>query len=284
MPEIVKQSNAIAEGRVAVVTGSAGGLGGEIVRGLHERGWSVVLTDRDVSATSEAAAQFGTRAESAELDVVDAAACRRMATDVRRRHGRLDLWINNAGVLLTGPPWMQDDEQRRLLVDVNVHGTVNGTLAALEVMRTDGRGHVINIASLAGLVAAPGETLYSATKHACMAFSIGTLHDLRRNGERKIHVSAVCPDGIWTPMLFDRADDPEAALSWSGVLLKPEVVAAHVLGVVERPRPVTSIPRRRGASVRVIDAFPRLSLAIAPVVMAEARRRQRAFRRRHLTP
>ena len=73
------------------------------------------------------------------------------------------------------------------------------------------RGHIINVVSLAGLVAAPGEVAYAASKHAAMAFSIGTLADLRRSGVKDIHVSAICPDGIWSPMLEDKLDDPDAA-------------------------------------------------------------------------
>ena len=78
--------------------------------------------------------------------------------------------------------------RRRQLLDVNVAGTMNGTLAALELMRPANRGHVINIVSLAGLVAAPGETVYSATKHACLAFSIGTLGVIKRpdNGQMQL--------------------------------------------------------------------------------------------------
>ena len=102
------------------------------------------------------------------------------------------------------------------MLEVNTLGTVNGTLAALELMRPPGRGHVINIVSLAGLGAPPGEAYYAATKHAALGFTLGTLADLRRDGVEDIHLSAVCPDGIWTPMIADKLDDPDAAPSFSG--------------------------------------------------------------------
>ncbi len=107
------------------------------------------------------------------------------------------------------------------MLAINAAGTMNGTVAALEPMVAAGRGHVINVISLAGIVAAPGEVAYSASKHAAMAFTLGTLFDLRRAGHRGIELSAVCPDGIWTPMLEDKLDDPDAAGSFSGHLLTP---------------------------------------------------------------
>jgi short-subunit dehydrogenase len=125
-------------------------------------------------------------------------------------------------------------------------------------------------------VAAPGATLYAATKHAALAFSVGTLLDLRRDGVRDIHISAVCPDGIWTPMLQDKVNDPEAALSWSGVMLEPDDVARRALALLERPRPVLSIPRWRGGFARLFAAFPGPAIQLLPLVLADARRRQRA--------
>ena len=131
---------------------------------------------------------------------------------------------------------------------------------------------MINVVSLAGIVAAPGEVAYSASKHAAMAFTLGTLFDLRRAGHTGIDVSAVCPDGIWTPMLADKLDDPDAAGSFSGHLLTPEQVAAEVGRLTDRPRPILIIPRWRGPLLRIFDLFPRLALRLLPLVMWDARR------------
>ena len=142
-------------------------------------------------------------------------------------------------------------------------GLMNGTVAALEPMLAAGHGHVINIVSLAGIVAAPGEVAYSASKHASMAFTLGTLFDLRRAGLKGIELSAVCPDGIWTPMLEDKLDDPDAAGSFSGHLLTAEEVGHAVGKLTERPRPVLFIPRWRGPMLRLLNLFPRLIAAAA---------------------
>ncbi len=264
----------------AVVTGAARGLGLEIARALAARGYAVNLTDVDGDAVRAAAADLGGRSWATELDVRDADACRDVAATAVERAGSLAVWVNNAGILATGHVWDHDEATRRRLFEVNSLGTINGTLAALEPMRAASRGHVLNIISLAGLGAPPGEALYAATKHGAIAFSLGALADLRRAGEREVWICAVCPDGIWTPMLHDRLDDLDAAPSFSGVLLRPGEVAARTVALLDRPRPVLAIPRRRGVAVRMFDAMPGLAIRLLPLWMSDARRRQRAWKRR----
>ena len=264
----------------AVVTGSASGLGFEIARALATRGFAVTVADVDEAGAAAAAERLGGRATPAGLDVRDAEAAERLAATVAEESGSLAVWVNNAGILRCAPSWAHSEDERRAIFDVNVHGLINGTLAALEVMRACGRGHVINVVSLAGLAVAPGETVYAASKHAALAFSTGTLYDLREAGYDGIHVSAVCPDGIWTPMLFDKVDDPYAAPSWTGVMLQPADVAEAAAGLLDRPRPVIVMPRRRGAVARAFAAFPALGERLAPQMMKRARRKQAAWGRK----
>jgi short-subunit dehydrogenase len=267
----------------AVVTGAGKGLGREIARRLVARGHVVAVTDVDEAAAAAVAAELGERAWATALQVTDADACRAVARDAAARAGGaagLDVWVNNAGILRTGPSWELSDEERRLILDVNAHGTMNGTLAALELMRPANRGHVVNIVSLAGLVGAPGEAVYAASKHAALGFGIATLADLRLAGIDGVHISSLCPDGMWTPMLFDKVGDPSAAASWSGVMLLPEDVADEAVALLDRPRPVRALPRWRGGVVRVFDALPRIAVAAIPAVMADARRKQRRFAKR----
>ena len=263
----------------AVVTGAGSGLGRAIALDLASRGFLVHATDIDAEAAAKTAAQIGAGANSSALDVRDEDACRATAAAAATRTGSLDLWINNAGVLITGNSWEQDEATRRAMIDVNTVGTMNGTVAALERMVPAGRGHVINLISLAGLVAAPGEVNYSASKHAAMAFTLGTLFDLRRSGVSGVQLSAVCPDGVWTPMLQDKLDDPDAAGSFSGQLLTAEQVALAVGKLVERPRPVLVLPRWRGPLLRLFNLFPRLALKLLPLLLRDARRKQRRYKR-----
>jgi short-subunit dehydrogenase len=166
------------------------------------------------------------------------------------------------------------------MLEVNAVGTMNGTLAAIEKMRPSGRGHIINLISLAGLAAATGIVGYSASKHAAIAFSLGMAADLRRGGLGGIHISCVCPDGVWTPMINDRLDDPNDALSFSGVMLMPEKVAERAVELIDKPKPVLTIPAWRGQFARFFDRHPKLSLRLTPLLMRDALRRQRAFKKK----
>ncbi|MET7401163.1 SDR family NAD(P)-dependent oxidoreductase [Dactylosporangium sp. NPDC005572] len=265
-------------GGQAVVTGAGRGLGRAVAAELARRGYSVCLTDVDGDAARAAAESFGAR--SAALDVRDEAACVALAEDAARRDGGLAVWVNNAGILPTGPAWTHDAATRRAVMEVNALGAMNGTLAALAVMRAAGRGHVVNVVSLAGLVAAPGEAVYGASKHALLAFSLGTLAELRAAGERAVTISCICPDGIWTPMLHDKLDDAGAAASFTGTLLTPERVARRIGRLVEHPRPVVALPRWRGGLVRLLDAFPRVAMPLAGTMLSLGRAGQRRQARR----
>ena len=232
----------------ALVTGAGGGIGLATARRLAGRGFQVAVTDVD--------------------------------GDAAERAGSLDVWVNNAGILITGVAYEQELEAHRRMLEVNAVGTYNGTLAAIERMRETGRGHVINVVSLAGLAAVPGVASYAASKHAAIAFTLGTLADLRRSGIDGINVSAVCPDGVWTPMITDKLDDPDDALSFSGVMLMPDQVAERIERLLDKPRAVVAIPRWRGAFTRFFDRHPDLAVRLTPLLMRDARRRQARFKKK----
>ena len=262
----------------ALVTGGGRGIGLEIARRLVGRGYEVAVADIDEPNTAEAAAELGGSAWGLSLDVTDTAAVREAAGKVVERSGSLDLWVNNAGILHTGFSYQQPVEEHRRMLEVNAIGTINGTLAAIERMRASGGGQIINVISLAGLVTAPGIVGYSASKHAAMAFSIGTMADLRRAGIKDIQLSTVCPDGVWTPMVD--VDDPDDALSFSGVMFMPQQIAERVEKLLDRPEPVLAIPRWRGRFARFFARHPRLSVGLTPMLMWDARRRQRSFKKK----
>lgn len=259
----------------AVVTGAGRGLGRQIAELLADRGHQVLVTDVDGASAQTAADEIGRGATALAVDVRDHAQVERARDAIVERAGRLDVWVNNAGVLVTGPAWEQDEATRRLMLEVNALGTINGTVAALDAMRGNGGGHVVNIVSLAGLTAVAGEAVYAASKHAALGFSLSTMADLLVAGVTDIDISCMCPDGIWTPMLHDNLDDPGSALSFSGKLLQPEEVVDAVRALLDKPRLVTALPAWRGAVARLADAAPRLGLRATPLVIAQGRRAQR---------
>lgn len=261
--------------RGAVVTGAGRGLGARIAAMLVERGHRVLVTDLDEGLARAVADDLGPAALAMRADVRRQEDVDGVRDAVLEHAGHLDVWVNNAGVLLTGPAWEQDEDARRLMIEVNTLGTINGTVSAIGAMRRQGGGHVVNVASLAGLAPVPGEAVYAASKHAVVGFSLSTLSDLRLAGVEDVDISCVCPDGIWTPMLHDKLDDPASAMSFSGRLLQPEDVVDAVRDVLDRPRPVTSLPRWRGLVARTASAAPRLGLATMPLVRSQGRRVQR---------
>ena len=263
----------------ALVTGAGAGLGREIALRLGAMGYTVHVTDVDAALAEAVAAEVGNGAFASAYDVRDAQAAQEMADRTVQQAGSLELWVNNAGVLVTGPMWEQSAQQRQLMVDVNVLGTMHGMAAALDAMIATGSGHIVNVVSLAGLTAVPGEAVYAGTKHAVMGLSLSTMVDLRIAGLRGVVISCICPDGMWTPMLYDKLDDPDASMSFSGVLLQPGDVAEVVARVVRTPRPVTSVPAWRGVMARAFDLSPRLTLLGGPVVRKAAARKQKKLRR-----
>ena len=165
-------------------------MGLEIARRLVGRGYEVAVADIDEANTTAAAEQLGDRAWPLPLDVTDSEAVDAAAQQVVDRVRFLDVWVNNAGILITGLGQEQGVDVYRRHIDVNYFGTVNGTLAAIERMRSSGRGQIINLISLAGLAAATGIVAYSASKHAAIAFSLGMSADLRREGLGGIQIRA----------------------------------------------------------------------------------------------
>ncbi|MFD4247039.1 SDR family oxidoreductase [Streptomyces sp. NPDC058525] len=179
----------------AVVTGAGRGLGGQIARLLAARGHHVLVTDIDPASANAAADDLGGSATAMAVDVRDQAQVEAARDTIVARAGRLDVWVNNAGVLITSPACEQDEAARWLMIEVNALGTMNGTVIAIGAMRGSG-GHVVNIVSLAGLTAVAGEAVYAASKHAAIGFSLSTMADLRAAGVQDTDISCICPDGI----------------------------------------------------------------------------------------
>lgn len=195
----------------AVVTGVGWGAGLELARALAGRGHAVHVTDADGALAAQAAAEIGPMAFGSALDVRSPAACRAAAGRTQRRTGSLEIWVNNATAPSPGLAWELDERTRQRLLEINLVGTINGTLAALEYMRVAERGHVINVIPLPRRLFAPGQAVFSASRQAAIAFSVGVGADLRQAGLGGISVSCLCPTG-------DMGETPAAAGDLAGLL------------------------------------------------------------------
>lgn len=208
----------VESGQVAVVTGAARGLGRGLAGELVRRGASVVLADLQEEAAQEAARELageGAEVEPAVVDVADPDAMHALARRVLDRFGRLDLVVNNAGVVPSGakPMWEADLQEWRRTVDVNLFGVLHGVRAFVPHLVAADRGHVINIASLAGLAGTPLTASYGATKHAVVALSEMLEAELAMKG-LSIGVSVVCPGFVRTSMT-EGMQDASAMQEWA---------------------------------------------------------------------
>jgi 3-oxoacyl-[acyl-carrier protein] reductase len=249
-----------------LITGCGSGIGRALVRAFEEQGHCVWATSLRLHQLAEVAVEDGWRdVRLRALDVTNFEDWDRVVQEMEGAHERPDVLCNVAGWLLPGDVVDTTPEVIDRHVDVNVKGVMFGTRRVGRVMVAAGSGHIVNIASLAGLAPVPGLSLYCATKFAVRGFSLSVGQELRRHG---VYVTAVCPDAVQTPMLDLQVDHPEAALVFSGGRsLSVSEVCDAVLGPVLRDRPLElSLPRWRGALARVGGALPALSALSEPLL------------------
>jgi NAD(P)-dependent dehydrogenase (short-subunit alcohol dehydrogenase family) len=203
--------------RIAIITGAASGIGRALASALVTRGDTVVVADIDGAGAERAAGELARRgpgtATPAVLDVRDAEAVRTLVDQVRDQHGRLDVMVNNAGIGVGGDAGELTLAHWERVIDVNLRGVVHGVHAAYPVMIAQRSGHIVNTASLAGLVPAPLLTPYAMTKHAVVGLSLSLRTEAAAHGVR---VTAVCPGVVDTPILDMAGPDDLPAVSLSG--------------------------------------------------------------------
>ncbi|NTW56706.1 MAG: SDR family oxidoreductase [Chlorobiaceae bacterium] len=264
------------EGKTAVVTGAASGIGLALSEELIRRGASVWLTDIDTAALERSAAGFGPNARGHELDVRDSAAVRDLVEFVAKESGRLDFMFNNAGIIMPGEVHDLDIDHFDRIIDVNIRGVVNGTLAAYPVMVRQRCGHIVNTASLAGLAPAPLLSSYAMTKHAVVGLTSSLRFEAARYGVR---VSAICPSAVNTPMLDAGTPQDLQKVPWrpnvrrylrrlNGPPADPRSVAASALAGVEKNQALIIVPARAGLIAMVYRLAPGLVHSLGRLVVA----------------
>ncbi|MFF3849296.1 SDR family oxidoreductase [Streptomyces sp. NPDC002328] len=228
------------EGRkVVAITGASSGIGEATARRLAADGHRVFLgarrTDRLRTLVEEIAAAGGTAAFQ-RLDVTDAADVRAFVSAARERYGRVDAVVNNAGVMPLSPlDALKVDEWDRM-IDVNVRGVLHGIAAGLPVMRAQGGGHFVNVASVGAYEVSPTAAVYCATKFAVRAISEG----LRQESDGAIRVTLVSP-GVTESELADTISDPsarEAMKTYRSVALPALAIAEAIAYALAQPAQV----------------------------------------------
>jgi NADP-dependent 3-hydroxy acid dehydrogenase YdfG len=265
------------DGRVALVTGGYGGIGAAVARALAREGAAVVLTGRDEAGL--AAVDLGPgegRALRLRLDVGEPAAWETVVRRILAERGRLDVLVNNAGLLEVGPLESMAVADIERQVRVNLLGAAFGCRAVVPAMRARGEGAIVNLASLGGIVPMPFESVYCATKYALRGLSFALRAELAGSG---IRVTVVSPDSVETPQLLQELRHDEASLSFASAALPPEAVAGAVLRAVRRGPPEILVPAASGRLVRLLMAFPGLVLRLVSLLRRTGARRMAERRR-----
>jgi NADP-dependent 3-hydroxy acid dehydrogenase YdfG len=221
--------------KVVLITGASSGIGAGIARELGTAGTKIVLgarrTDR-LQALADEIRSKGGDVLTQSLDVTERADVAAFADAAREAYGRVDVIVNNAGVMpLSLLASLKVDEWDRM-VDVNIKGVLYGIAAVLPEMTARGSGHVINVASIGGLAVSPTAAVYCATKYAVRAISEG----LRQENDR-IRVTCIYP-GVVESELADTITDPAAAelmRTYRAIALKPDAIARAVRYALEQP-------------------------------------------------
>lgn len=199
-------------GRTAFVTGAGSGIGLAIARSLLAAGAQVMLADRDAERLTEARAELGAdeRIATVVCDVADPLSVAQAAETTRQRFAKIHILINNAGVSLTGRAGDTRLEDWRWIIDINLMGVVHGLETFVPLIRAHGEGgYVVNTASMAGHLAAPGLGPYTATKFAVVGLSETLRQDLAQDG---IGVSVLCPGWVRTDIHNTARGRPSACL------------------------------------------------------------------------
>lgn len=213
-------------GKVALVTGATGGIGGEIARGLHAAGATVVLSGRKVEALEALQKELGERAEIFAADLSTAEASDKLIADVVTKCGSLDILVNNAGLTRDTLAMRMDDEKWQEVIDVNLTTPFRLARAAMKTMMKARWGRIINITSIVGVTGNAGQTNYAASKAGMIGWSKSLAQEL---ASRNVTVNCVAPGFIDTAMTHVLTDDIKAKLLQNvpaGRLGTPQDIAA----------------------------------------------------------
>ncbi|KBZ63001.1 hypothetical protein K875_02689 [Mycobacterium [tuberculosis] TKK-01-0051] len=268
-------------GKVAFITGGASGIGAALAAKLAEAGAEVWLADRQLAAAQELAQRLGnggTKTHAIELDVRDYPAFEAAVAEAVRTSGGIDYLFNNAGIGVGGEVDSYSLDDWNDVLAVNLHGVVHGIQAVYPIMIRQRSGHIVNTASMAGLLAGPGTASYTASKHAVVALSKA----LRLEAERhNVKVSVLCPGAIRTPILtggiYGRmtntgASEEDILKSWEPTRpMAPDKFAARVLRAVLRNKAIIIVPAWWKTLWYLERLSPTMSMQVGRLVLKRLR-------------
>jgi NAD(P)-dependent dehydrogenase (short-subunit alcohol dehydrogenase family) len=266
-------------GKIAFVTGGASGIGAALATMLVDGGAEVWIADRQIGAAQELAQRLdggGAKAHAIELDVRSYSSFERAVAEVVQQSGRIDYLFNNAGIGVSGEVDSYTLDDWNDVFDVNLRGVVHGIQAVYPIMIRQHSGHIVNTASMAGLVASPGLGSYTATKHAVVAISKALRVEAEHHG---VQVSVFCPGVIRTPLMtggqygrMNISDEKVLKKFWERLRpMAPEVFAERALRAVLRGDAIIVVPGWWKAWWYLERLSPALSMRFAKVSLKRLR-------------
>lgn len=221
--------------KTILISGASSGIGEATVRELADRGARLFIGARRTDRLEALAAELGDTVAWQALDVTDTASFAAFADAAEARFGRLDVLINNAGVMPLSPlAALKQDEWARM-IDVNVHGVLNGIAAVLPRFTRQASGHVVNVASIAAHLVMPSAAVYCATKYAVWAITEGL-----RQEHDDIRTTIISPGVVATELGHDISDPKiaTALTAWRQKSLTPDAIARAIRYALEQPEGV----------------------------------------------
>ena len=264
-------------GRVAVITGAAGGIGREIASLLQSKGMLLVLADIDKKKLEEAARPYGKGALAVKCDITKPVEVKELFRQAIKRFGGVDVLVNNAGIIV---PNLFEDVKRAEIerqVAVNLMGPINCMMEAVPYLKKRGGGSMVTISSLAGIVPETYSSIYTATKFALRGLGL-TLHiELKRHN---IHVATVFPDSVDTPMLKFEAEHGGSPLTFRAPPQSPAAVARAVYRAIAKKKPEMCVPSFDGFMSKLLMAFPRIVAWLWPYFERQGLKKKEEYRAR----
>lgn len=229
---------------VVLVTGGARGIGEQTARAFADAGATVWIGDLDADVANQAASSIP-GAVSRRLDVTDRESWASLIDEMIAEHGRIDVLVNNAGVMPVGPFADEPEATTDLMLDVNVRGVLNGMYAVLPLMARAGRGHVVNVSSMAGMIPLPGMVTYNTSKYGALGASLAARREYDGTG---VTVSAIMPAAVRTEL------SSGADLSVLPTV-DPDQVARQIVGTLTTRAAKTSSPAWVLPAWTLVEAF-----------------------------
>jgi NAD(P)-dependent dehydrogenase (short-subunit alcohol dehydrogenase family) len=272
---------ASVSGKIAFVTGGASGIGAALSTRLVDEGAEVWIADRQIGSARELARRLdsgGAKAHAIELDVRSYPSFEAAVAEAVQQSGRIDYLFNNAGIGVSGEVDSYELEDWNDVFDVNLRGVAHGIQAVYPIMIRQHSGHIVNTASMAGLIASPGLGSYTATKHAVVGISKALRVEAKRHG---VQVSVFCPGVIRTPMMtggqYGRMNmagvsDEELLKFWERLRpMAPEKFAERALRAVFRGDAIIIVPAWWKALWYLERLSPALSMRVAKLALERIR-------------